>query len=280
MGIKIVTDSSTEISQKEAAELGIEVVPLKCIIDDVEYLDGIDLSPEDFYVKLAASRELPKTSQVSPAEFEQVFHKVQGDGDHQIIVITIAEQLSGTNQNARLAGENFGGNVMVIDSAISTIGVQLLVRRALQLVNLGKAAEEIVSMLEEEKKSLRVFAIIDTLEYLSKGGRLSKTSAFTGTVLNIKPIISIMDGEIKVINRCRGMANAYSKIFSFVESEGGIDYSRPFATAYTGNRDRFDAFEKVCEQQFGGNKPSISSVGSVIGAHVGPGAVAVAFFKK
>ena len=279
MGIKIVTDSSAEISQEEAKKLGITVVPLKCIFGGIEYLDGIDLSPEDFYIKLAESKDLPTTSQPSPLEFEQAFREAQEAGD-QVIAICIAESMSGTCQSARIASEICGGDIRVIDSGATTIGVQIFVRRAVQLVESGKTAEEIVNILEEEKKSICLFAVIDTLEYLHKGGRLSKASAFAGTMLNLKPIVSVIHGELKVAGKCRGLKKAYKEIFNFVESVGGIDFSKTFAIGYTGDRNRFDEFAQVCEQYFDGNKPITGSIGSVIGTHAGPGAVAVVFFKN
>jgi len=279
MDIKIITDSTTEISQKEANELNIVVVPLKSIFGENEYLDGIDLSAEDFYFKLAQSKELPTTSQPSPWAFEQAYRKAQEAGE-KIIVICLAEIFSGTYQSANIAKEKCGGDIWIIDSGTSTLGLQILVRLAIKLRDSGKTAEEIVSLIEEEKKSICLFAAVDTLEYLRKGGRLSGVSAFTGTLLNIKPVISLMQSELKVIGKCRGIKKAYEELFRLIQSVGGIDYSKPFAIGYTGDRERFDQFELLCRQRFEGHEPIIGSVGSVIGTHAGPGAVTVTFFKR
>jgi DegV family protein with EDD domain len=277
MGIKIVTDSTTEIRQEEAKKLGISVVPLKTIFGEVEYLDGIDLTPEEFYIKMANSKELPTTSQPSPFDFEQVFRKELEEGN-QIITICLAGSVSGTYQSASIASE-ISDNIWVIDSGTATLGLQILVKRALQLVETGKTAKEIVDIIEEEKKSVFLFAAIDTLEYLHKGGRLSRTAAFAGTMLNLKPLISFISGEIKSVGKCRSQKNAYAELFKLVESEGGIDYKRPFAIGYTGNRGHFDNFEQKCKQYFESD-PIIGSVGSVIGTHAGPGAVVITAFRR
>ena len=279
MGIRIITDSTTEFTQEEAKKLNIEIVPLKSLFGNEVYLDGIDLSPAEFYEKLEAADKLPTTSQPAPHEFEQVFREAQANGD-QIIAICIASVLSGTWQSACIAKENCGGDIWVIDSEVATITLQILVRLAISLRDSGKTAEEIVSIIEKEKKTLCLLAAIDTLEYLNKGGRLSKAQTIMGGMLNIKPIVTLDEGHIKVMGKCRGIKNAYKKIFDYVNDVGGIDYSKPFAIGYTGNRDRFNDFEEVCKNHLGKHKPIIGSIGSVVGTHAGPGAVAITFFKS
>jgi DegV family protein with EDD domain len=280
MGIQIVTDSTTEISQSEAKELGIAVVPLKSLFGEKEYLDGIDMTPEEFYIKLAQAKELPTTSQPTPFDFEQVFRRAQEAGD-QVVTLTLPADLSGTYQSACIARESCGEEgIWVIDSETATIGLQLLVKRAIGLRDAGKTAAEIVETIEAEKESIHLFAAIDTLEYLHKGGRLSRSSAIAGTVLKVKPLISLGQGEVKVIGKSRGMKKAYDELFQLVEQAGGIDFSKPFGIGYTGDRDRFDQFELVCQQHFGENEPIVGNIGSVIGTHAGPGAVAITFFAR
>ena len=280
MAITIVSDSTTEISQEEAKQLGIEIVPLRSIFGEEVYLDGIDMSPEEFYQKLEEAEELPTTSQPTPHDFEQVFCR-ELEAGNQIIVITIAENLSGTLQSASIAREKVGdGDIHIIDSESATLALRLLVDRALELRDSGVPAAEIAQTLEAEKKSIRLFAAIDTLEYLQKGGRLSKTSALAGTLLKVKPLISLQEGKIEVVSKCRGMQKAYEELFILAEEAGGIDLDKPFAIGYTGNRERLIQFEQVCDQHSNGHTPHISSIGSVIGTHAGPGAVAMAFFSK
>ena len=295
MGIRIISDSTTEISQEEAQELGIDIVPLRSIFGQEVYLDGIDLSPEEFYEKLEEAEELPTTSQPAPHDFEQVFRRAQAAGD-QIIVLTIASKLSGTYQSACIARDACGGGgagggdgsgddngsnasgIWIIDSETTTLALKMLVLRALELRDEGKTAEEIVRTIESEKSSIYLFALIDTLEYLHKGGRLSRGSAIAGTLMKVKPIISLTHGEIKAIGKSLGMKKGYRELFRLTEEAGGIDFEKPFAIGYTSNRERFEQFKQVGEAHWSGRTPEIASIGSVVGTHAGPGAVAVAFF--
>jgi len=277
--VKIVTDSTTEISQAEAKKLGITVVPLKSLFGDEEFLDGIDFTPEEFFVKLSAAENLPTTSQPSPHDFEKVFREAQNNGE-QVIAICITDSMSGTGQSARIAKEICGGDIWVVDSETATIGIQILVKRALQLAAEKKSAQEIVCAIEKEKKEIRLFAAVDTLDFLLKGGRLSRTSAIVGSVLNVKPLITVLHGKLSTAGKCLGMKKAYKEIFKLAESSGEIDFSRPFAIGYTGDRERFGEFEEICAQHFGEHKPIVACIGAVIGTHVGPGAVAISYFKK
>ncbi|MCL2137865.1 MAG: DegV family EDD domain-containing protein, partial [Coriobacteriia bacterium] len=160
-----------------------------------------------------------------------------------------------------------------------TLGLNILVQRAVILRDEGKTAEEIVALLEVEKQSICIVAAIDTLEYLLKGGRLSKTAAITGTLLNVKPMLLVEHGVINVTGKSRGMKKAQSRIFKTIRSLGGIDFTQPFAIGYSGDPQPFAAFEEQCKKRFGSHKPNICIIGSVLGTHIGPGAVAVAFFK-
>lgn len=279
MKIRIITDSTTEITQAEAKQLGITVIPLKTSFGDEEYLDGIDLTPEEFYAKLASNKNLPKTSQLNPFDFEQVFRKAQEAGE-AVIVLCLAASLSGTYQSALVAKENCGGDIWVIDSGTTTAAMQILVRHAISLRDGGMEAAELAHRLEEDKKSVLLFAAIDTLEYLYKGGRLSRTSAFAGTILQIKPILTLDRSALKVIGKCRGAENAHKKVLQLTQEAGGIDFDRPFAIGYAGSRERFEPFAQQCESYFEGRQPIICKIGSVIGTHAGPGAVAIAFFKQ
>jgi DegV family protein with EDD domain len=279
MGIKIVTDSTSEISQKEAEKLNITVVPLTTIIDGVNYLDGIDLAPEEFYEKQAQSKRLPTTSQPSPVAFEKAFSTAQKNGD-DIITICIASKMSGTCQSAHLAKDICGGNIWIIDSETVTLGLQILVRLAIRLRDENKPAAEIVELLEEKKKTIGLYAAVDTLEYLYKGGRLSGVSAVAGKLLNIKPLLSVQEGTITAIGKSRGLKQAYKDLFQLVESAGGIDYTLPFAIGYTGDRTRLTDFETESQTYLDGHEPITGSIGSVVGAHAGPGAVTIVFFKR
>ena len=195
MAIRIITDSTADFTRAEAEELGLEVVALRTRFGAEEYIDGVTISPREFYEKLVESDELPTTSQPSPAEFEAAYERVLGPGD-EAVVITISSALSGTCQSATIAAERFEGRVQVVDSMNASIGTQILVRRALQLLPGAASAAELAARLREERERVCVIALLDTLEYLKRGGRISSAVAFAGGVLAIKPVVTIKDGRV------------------------------------------------------------------------------------
>ncbi|MCL2606266.1 MAG: DegV family protein, partial [Coriobacteriia bacterium] len=222
-----------------------------------------------------------------PYKFEQAYREAHAAGDDQIIVICISSVLSGTYQSAEIAKETvtseLDSSIWIIDSESATLGLRNLIHRALDLRDGGKSAEEIVQILEVEKQRLRIFAAIDTLEYLHKGGRLSTAGKIAGTLLNVKPLISLQNGKLQSIGKSRGMNKASEEVWNFVNTDGGIDFSMPVALGYTGDIERFASFEKISEPhlvELGDTKPAILSIGAVIGTHIGPGAVAVSYFNK
>jgi len=278
MSVRIVTDSTTDITQEEAARLGITVVPLKSYIAGTEYHQGIDLFVDEFYAMLAEADELPTTSQPSPHAFERVFRPALDAGE-QILVITIAEPLSGTFQSACIAAETCGGDITIIDSGQTCLSQSILVYRAIQLRDAGLTATDIVETLEREKGRIHLLAVFDTLEYLYKGGRLSRTSAFAGSLLNVKPLVTIEDSQIVPIAKCRGTAKAYEEVFARIEDAGGIDPALPVAIGYTGDREKFERFEALIRERYPDLALLVFSIGCVVGTHAGPGAVALAFFS-
>mgnify|MGYP000893562763 FL=1 len=277
MGITILTDSTSEILPAEARKRNLVVIPIKTVFEDGVYLDGIDLTAETFYEKQAAAKKLPSTTQPSPMEFEDLFREAVERGD-SIIAILIAESLSGTIQSANIARSNFEGEIYVIDSECTTISLRLLVELALELREKGLSAGEIVEELEKAKKRIKLYAYVDTLEYLRKGGRLSNTAAFAGTLLDVKPIIYLRDSELGVKTKVRGVKNAQKEVIRLA-LEDGIDTDMPIAIGYSGNRDTFEPFYELAVDTVG-KIDYVSAIGSVIGAHVGPGAGAIAYYKK
>ena len=277
MGITILTDSTSEILPAEARKRNLVVIPIKTVFEDGVYLDGIDLTAETFYEKQAAAKKLPSTTQPSPMDFEDLFREAVERGD-SIIAILIAESLSGTIQSANIARSNFEGEIYVIDSECTTISLRLLVELALELREKGLSAGEIVEELEKAKKRIKLNAYVDTLEYLRKGGRLSKTAAFAGTLLDVKPIIYLRDSELGVKTKVRGVKNAQKEVIRLA-LEDGIDTDMPIAIGYSGNRDTFEPFYELAVDTVG-KIDYVSAIGSVIGAHVGPGAGAIAYYKK
>lgn len=275
MSVKIIVDSTADLTCDLKKQ--VSVVPLSVHFGDEEFVDGITITHEQFYEKLTGGKVLPRTSQPSPDAFAQTYEQVTADGS-EAVVLTVAASLSGTYQSACIAAEDFPG-VHVVDSNTVAIGTGILARLALQLAHDGLSAAEIAARLEEEKTKVWVIAMVDTLEYLHKGGRLSKTAAIAGGLLNIKPILSIKDGQIVVLGKARGAKQGYALLNKEIESAGGVNIDRPLLLGYTGMEDQL--LNKYVEES-GDLWPADAPrtiIGSVIGTHAGPGAVAAAFFR-
>ena len=279
MKTRIIVDSTADL-MPEIKER-VHVVPLTVHFGDEEYIDGVTIDHKTFYEKLIESDVLPTTSQATPDAFMKEFEKA-GQAGEAAVVITIASQLSGTYQSAVIAAGEYE-NIFVVDSGSGAMGSGILTELALRLLDEGKSAEEIAAILEEEKKKIVIVALVDTLEYLKKGGRISKTLAFAGGVLNIKPVLSIICGEINLLGKARGSKMGNNLLIQEMDKAGGIDFRKPVLLGYTGISNAL--LLKYIEDSrhiWEGNLEEVryTSVGSVIGTHAGPGAVAVAFFKN
>ena len=277
MSVKIVVDSTVDLTPEVKAQ--VKVVPLSIFFGETEYKDGVTITADKFYEMLVNSETLPTTSQPTPAAFEDVYRELVEAG-HEVVVITIASKLSGTYQSATIAAEEFPGKVFVVDSRNAAIASGVLAEYAVQLAEQGKGGEQILNELMELRKHVRLYAIVDTLEYLKKGGRLSSTVAFVGGVLNLKPLICVEDGEIKTLGKARGMKAAFSMLTKECGNNGGIDHAKPVLLGYTGNSNEQlrKYMETNAEVEPYENRAPI--IGATIGVHAGPGAVALAFFSK
>lgn len=281
MSVRIMIDSASDISQAEAAVLGIDVLPLKTIFGQEEYLDGVTIDYTTFYNKLIEGDVLPTTSQLSPFDFEEKFQEAVARGE-EVLCITVSSKLSGCYQSANIAAEEFGDQIIVVDSLNVTIGQRILAQLAIKLRDEGKTAREISAVLNEQKHRIRVIALVDTLEYLKKGGRVSPAVATAGTLLGIKPVIAILNGEIAILGKARGSKNGHNMLRELAEKHG-IDFDMPFALAYSGLDDTLlrkyiaDSASLYADRT---TDLPIYTIGSTIGTHAGPGAVAVAFFSN
>lgn len=284
MAIKLIIDSSSDINLQEANKLGITMIPIEIQFGDEIYHDGVDLLPKVFYEKLIESNNLPKTSQINPFRFENEFMKVIENGD-KAIVITLSSKLSGTYRSALQAASNecFVNNIFVVDSLNASLGIRLLIEYALELINKGLDINQIVDLLNEKKTKIRLLAMLDTLKYLKKGGRISPLVALSGEILSIKPVIAIIDGEVKLVGKARGSKNGKNLLNKLVEESTGIDFSMPYGGLYSGFDDytikKYIEDSKKIYQDNTDNIP-IYSIGCTIGAHIGPGGIGVAFFTK
>ena len=280
MSVKIVVDSTTDLIP--AVKERLTVVPLTIRFGETDYIDGVTITHKEFYEKLVESDVLPTTSQATPDSFDRIFRQAKEDGD-EVVVLTIASKLSGTYQSAMIAAEDYPGMVFVVDSQTVAIGAGILAELALRLVDKGMSAADIALRLVAERENVRLIAMLDTLEYLRKGGRISKTAAVAGGLLSIKPVIAVKEGEIVILGKARGSKQGNNLLVKEIQSAGGVDFDKPVLLGYTGLSD-------VLLQKYIDDSASLwegctdelhsTIIGSTVGTHAGPGAVAAAFFSK
>lgn len=279
MNIQIITDSASDITNQTRED--VTVLPMTITFGDTAYQDGVNLSHQEFYERLIENGELPTTSQIPPYDFETAIRKALSEGN-DVIVITMSSKLSGTYQSACIAASESDGKVYVVDSENVTVGERTLVEYALRLKDQGMDAASIVEKLEAEKKNIHLIALLDTLEYLKKGGRVSKAAAFAGGILSIKPVVAIVEGEVVILGKARGSKQGNNFLVQKIE-ECGIDFGKPYFLGYTGLNDsllqKYIEDSKSLWAQYT-QSLAISTVGGTIGTHAGPGAIAVAFFAK
>lgn len=279
MSVRIITDSGSDIVGSEDPRL--IVVPLTVTFGTTSYVDGVDLTHERFYELLVESEELPKTSQATPYAFSQAFAEATADGS-EVVAITLSSKLSGTYQSAVAAAAEYPG-VRVVDGMSAAVGERVLVEYALRLVDEGLGADEIVARLEGARDRVVVVALLDTLEYLRRGGRIPKAVGAIGELLSIRPVIGVRDGEVVMLGKARGSKNGRNLLREEVE-RSGIDFSMPVALGYTGLSDKMlrkylDDHRSLWEERLSEDEITICSVGATVGTHVGPNGVAIAFFR-
>ena len=277
--VKIITDTSADLSVEMAASLGVILIPMTIQFGDKSFKDRIEMEAQEFYKLLISYDDLPKTSQVNPYTFGEVFEKETADGS-DLIVITLSSDLSGTFQNATMAADDYD-NVYVIDSRTVAVSQQCLVRLACELRDKDVPASEIADVLKREADNVRVLGLLETMEYLKKGGRISPAVAAIGNLLSIKPVVTTKEGVVSVEGKARGSKNANNLLKKLIADCGGIDYSKPIVLGYSGTSmdllqqyidDNTDLYEGILDEL------NICQIGSTIGTHVGPGAVAIGFF--
>ena len=280
--VKIMIDSAADIGKAEAEQLGAILVPMIITIGEEEFYDGIDLTPTSFYEKLIESSVLPKTSLINAFRWEEAYNEHLG-ADDELIVITISSKLSGTYRSAVEAAEQFNGRVHVIDSMNAAVGERLLCLYALDLAKQGLSATEIAAALEEKKGNIKVIALVGTLEYLKKGGRISSAVAFAGELLALKPVVGVVDGEVKLLGKAMGSKKGNNLLNKLVQESNGIDFSMPFGTIWSGlSPVLLEKYIQDSSALWVGHTDEMPRyhIGATIGTHGGPGAVGFAFFEK
>lgn len=276
MNVRIVIDSTADTTP--AVREKCAVVPLSVLFGDEQFADGVTLTAEDFYKKLAEGKVHPTTSQPNPALFAQAYEEAIEAGQ-DVVVLTISSKISGTYQSACIAAMDYPGRVHVVDTRNVAIGAGILAQYALELAEKGMPAADIAAELTAQRERIRLVAVVDTLEYLKRGGRVSPTVAFAGELLSIKPIIAIENGEVAVIGKVRGSKQANAFLNKDVLTRG-VDRKLPILLGYSGlSRDMLDKYRADSTHLWTPDQNS-TVIGAAIGVHAGPGAVAVAFFQE
>ena len=287
MAIKIITDSGADMPIELAKELGVIILPITVRFGDEEYRAGYDLTNDRFFDMLIETDEFPKTSAISPAVYEDAFREILDNGD-EAIYVGLSSGLSGTIQSAMIAvseveDEYNKADISVVDSKTATAGQYLLVCQALEYINQGLDRFEIVKRLEKDRNNVQIIAMLDTLEYLHKGGRISAAAATVGNMLSIEPVISVEDGVVKLLGKAKGSKNANNKLKQFVLGHEGVDFDRAFMLLYSGNSEvlinKYIADSAELYEEYEEELPKVK-IGPVIGTYAGPGAVGLAFFGK
>lgn len=279
MAVRIITDSGIDLPGE--VDPRVTVVPLGITFGTTTYADGVDLTNDRFYELLIESDELPKTSQATPFAYQQIFEGVRAAGD-EAVVVTLSSKLSGTYQSAVTAAADYP-EVRVVDSKNVTIGQSILVLYALRLLDEGRSAAEVADELTAAADRVCLLALLDTLEYLKRGGRIPKSVGTIGELLSIKPVVGVEDGEVVMLGKARGSKNGRNQLHQQVEKYG-IDFTMPVLLGYTGLsqkllRKYLEDSRAIWEGKVAEEDLPITSVGATIGTHVGPNAIALAFFR-
>lgn len=278
MAVRIVTDSSSDLPFSLQEEWGITILPLRVLFGEEEFVDG-ELTAGQFYERLAQAKELPKTAQVTPAEFEDVLRPCVEAGD-EVLLLPLSRELSGTFASARIAREQFpDAEIYVVDTLQVTFALGLMVETAVRLRDEGLSAREIAERLEELRGRIRLYAVIDDLKYLRMGGRLSAAGAVMGSLLGIKPIVTLREGKVCSIDKARGMKAGCQMLLDRT-AEDGVDEAYP---VYFGNSNVREAMEELRQTAKAGlsvTEAAACDIGPIVGTHAGPGCVGLAFVAR
>lgn len=277
--VKILTDSSCDLSPARCQELGVEMLPLTVNFGAESFRANLDITNDEFYQKLTAASELPKTAQITPAFFEDKFREYKDSSD-QVVGLFISSMMSGTLQSARLAKNLVGAeNIYLPDTLNVTFALGLLVEEAVKMRDRGLSAPEIAKEVEALVPRVRLWALIDDLKYLKMGGRLSATSALVASILGICPIITLENGLVEVVGKARGKKAAFKFIQGMVEKEP-ISHDFAVTVGHAASPKTRDDFLEFMEPALKKRELLKLDIGSIVGTHTGPGACGLAYIRK
>jgi len=276
--VRIITDSTSDLSRARGSELGIDILPLTVHFGQESFRDGVDISISEFYRKLASAESLPSTSQINPSDFETLFRQYIAEGD-EVVCLLISSDLSGTCQSAFMARDMVDPDkIFVVDTRNVTFALGLLVEEAVSMRDAGKDAAQIAAEIDALSRRLCLIAVVSTLKYLKMGGRLSTTSALVGGLLNINPIVSIIDGKVEAIGKARGRKAAFEFILRHIQ-QNPPDPDYPVAFGHSNDPDALASCMSYFAPYLNTEKPLVGDIGSIVGTHAGPGAVGIAYIK-
>ncbi|MGN7310371.1 DegV family protein [Alkalicoccobacillus gibsonii] len=280
--IRIVTDSTADIPRELVDQWGIEVIPLNVVFSENEtYEDGVTLSPSAFYEKLETEQAMPTTSQPTPHQFEQLYRSLHSDGAEVIYSIHLSSKLSGTFQSATIAKQSLEDelDIRVIDSKQASYAIGIIVAEMAKMANEGQPVDILDKRLEYLLQETTVYFLVDTLQYLQKNGRIGKASAILGSLLKVKPILSLSkEGEVYPFDKARGPKKAVSRIIEAIKEQYGNEPIHIGASHALNEELANELIERV-KQECQVESVVITSIGAVIGAHVGPGTVSISCTK-
>lgn len=276
-GVRIVTDSASDLSVDDATTYGIEVVPLTIRFGSEEFVDREQLSVSDFYTRMAAADALPETAAPSPGAFEEAFRKAAADGADAVVCINLSSELSATMQSAQNAAQALNGeiDVRVVDSRSITAGLGTQVIEAAKTARDGGDVDAVVARVEELVAGTEIYAALDTLENLEKGGRIGKARSMLGSILSIKPIIHITDGVVEEAAKQRTRRKSLEWLRDQLYRENGVKH----LSVSHGNAPDVDEFLDLIAERYPRDQIRIGKVGAVIGTHGGPRIIGICYVK-
>ena len=270
MTIHVVTDSTSDLTQDAAAQLGVTVVPLLVRFDEETYRDGVDIDAATFYARLPAADPLPVTSQPSPSDFAAAYQRLLDGPDDRVVSIHLSSKWSGTLQSASLAAQEFGDRVATVDSLSISAGIQFLVRGALSDIEAGHDLDTVVHNAEARRERVCIYVMLDTLTYLHKGGRIGRARALLGGVLNVKPVLRLSDGEAHPQARVRNRRQGVGKLLELLAAEGPLE---TVATMTSGHAEYGDEATQRLQAAYPELEVHCGELGPVVGVYAGPGAI-------
>jgi DegV family protein with EDD domain len=274
--LRLVTDSTSDLSPQLATQLGVTVVPLTVRFGDQQFRDGVELSADDFYRRLHRGSVHPTTSQPSPEDFASVYRDLLREADDQVLSLHITQKWSGTWQAAHLAAQEFGDRVVVVDSQTVSVGMQFLLRAVANDLALGQDLATIVKNIEARRQRVCIYILLDTLVYLHRGGRIGRAQAFLGGVLNVKPLLRLVDGETHPQARARSRQQGINKMLELVAAAGPLE---AVGTMHTDTPEALDEVRQRLEVAYPELDLIAGQLGAVVGTYAGPKAIGIGFLR-